>query len=242
MRRFTSMAVSGALLGVCVGTGAVPAQNQSKAPTVAIIQFTNSSLVSAADYAPLAKGMADLLGSTLRGNPSIHVVDRDALQEVLREQDLARDGRIDPETAAKLGRILGAQYLIKGTYFVEPKGRVRIAAQAVNSTTSEIAYSETANGTTDDLLAVIDQLGEKLNSGLRLGEISLPKREGDGTGPTRWAALMKYSRALEADDRGEKQSAVALYREFLSAAPTTRFAVDQQQHAQDRIRTLGGGS
>jgi TolB-like protein len=223
-------------------TSGLQAQGGEKRPTIAVIQFNNSSLVNAADYAVLSKGMADLLGSTLRGNPAVSVVDRDAIQEVLREQNLAKEGRIDEATAAQVGRIIGAQYLIKGTFFIEPKGRVRITAQAVNSTTGEIAYSETANGTRDDILAVIDQLGERLNHGLKLGDLKLPERGSDGSGPTRWAALMKYSRALEADDQGDAPSAVALYKEFLTASSTAVFAVDQKNHAEKRVRLLSGGS
>lgn len=235
------LASLGALVAlVAANTASLGAQDRAKLPTVAVVQFTNSSLVNAADYAPLSKGMADLLGSTLRTNPTIRVVDRDALQEVLREQDLAKDGRVDPATAAVIGRLTGAQYLVKGTFFIEPKGRVRITAQAVNSTTGEVAHSESANGTTEDLLAVIDQLGARLSSGMKLGEVTPPKRGNDGAGPGRWANVMKYSRALDADDKGDKRTAMALYTEFLSDPVTAVYTVDQREHAEKRVRTLSG--
>ncbi|UCG38277.1 MAG: hypothetical protein JSV00_08795 [bacterium] len=49
------------------------------------------------------------------------VVERGALDEVLREQDLGESGRVRQETAAKVGEVLGAQVLIKGavTEFIE---------------------------------------------------------------------------------------------------------------------------
>lgn len=231
------------VIALVVGAvGEVAAQDKGARPTVAVIQFNNSSLVNAAEYAPMSKGMADLIGSTLAGNPAIRVVERDALQEVLREQDLATSGRIDDATAAKVGQLLGAQFLIKGTFFIEPKGRMRIAAQAVNSTTGEIAYSETANGTKDNLLEVIDALAVKLTAGLKLGTLTPPDRGREASGSTRWAALMQYSRALEADDGGNTRSALALYNEFLKSTQSTVYASDQRRHAEERVRMLAGGA
>ena len=43
------------------------------------------------------------------------MVERDRLGDVLGEQDLGGGGRLDPTTAAPIGKILGADYLILGT-------------------------------------------------------------------------------------------------------------------------------
>jgi TolB-like protein len=211
-------------------------------PTVAVIQFNNSSLVNHAEYEPLSRGMADLVATTLRGNTAIRVVERGALDAVLREQDLGKEGRIDDATAARIGRILGARYLIKGTFFVEPRGRVRITAHAVNSTTGEIEHSDAANGTTEDLLAVIDQLSANFSKGLKLGELPLPRRNNEGAQPGRWAAVLAYSRAVDADSRGNVPNALALYNEFLNNPLSLTYAVEQRKEAEKRVRVLTGGT
>lgn len=238
------MRSTGVVVALLVARAGFPvtAGAQDARPTVAVIQFNNSSLVNHAEYEPLSRGMADLFGTTLRGNSSIRVVERDALEAVLREQNLATQGRIDDETAARIGRVLGARYLIKGTFFVEPRGRVRITAQAVNSTTGEIEHSDAANGTTEDLLAVIDQLAEKFSGGLKLGPLNLPRRGGEGSGTGRWTALLTYSRALDADARGNVRNAVALYNEFLNNPVSATYAVEQRKEAEKRLRVLAGGT
>lgn len=43
------------------------------------------------------------------------MVEREQLDKVLKEQDLGAGGRLDPSTAAPIGKILGADYLIIGT-------------------------------------------------------------------------------------------------------------------------------
>ena len=43
------------------------------------------------------------------------MVEREQLDKLLKEQDLGAGGRLDPSTAAPIGKILGADYLIIGT-------------------------------------------------------------------------------------------------------------------------------
>jgi len=63
-------------------------------------------------------GVADLIIGELVGEAQhsglFRVVERDRLFEVLQEQDLAASGRIDPATAARIGRIIGADLLLMG--------------------------------------------------------------------------------------------------------------------------------
>lgn len=53
------------------------------------------------------------------------VLERKGLNEVLAEQDLGASGRVNPETAPAMGRVIGAEWLIKAaiTEFTEKKSR-----------------------------------------------------------------------------------------------------------------------
>lgn len=63
-------------------------------------------------------GVADIIAGELFEEAQRHgtfrVVERDRLFELLAEQDLGRDGRVDPATAAAVGRIIGADLLLMG--------------------------------------------------------------------------------------------------------------------------------
>jgi len=64
----------------------------------------------------IGSGMAEMLITALQNSGNYIVLEREdkTFQDILKEQDLGKDGRIKPETAAKFGEILGAQILIKG--------------------------------------------------------------------------------------------------------------------------------
>lgn len=62
----------------------------------------------------IGSGMAEMLTTALHNTGKYIVLERKSLPDMLREQDLGKEGRIKSETAAKIGEILGAQVLIKG--------------------------------------------------------------------------------------------------------------------------------
>lgn len=63
----------------------------------------------------LGDGMAEMLATALVQTGKFRVLERQQIHEVLGEQDLGASGRVDPATAAKIGKVLGARYLIYGT-------------------------------------------------------------------------------------------------------------------------------
>lgn len=226
------------MLVCCIPLADVIAQVAPSRLTIAVVDFTNGSLVSSADYAPLAKGMADLLGSGLRGNPALTVLERDALRALLDEQDAGRSGRIDEGTAARVGAMLGAQYLITGTFVIERKGRTRIAAQVMNTSSGAIVFSTSVDGSRDNLLEVIDALADQVNRGLKLGAIARRELRSPEKNGIAWTTVLTFSRALDADDRGDSTSAVTLYRRFLELSSDSQVAADRRRHAEARIRAL----
>src|SRR5450755_134986 len=56
-----------------------------------------------------------MLSNELSSSGDFHVVERQKMQNVLEEQNLAASGRVASGTGAKIGKLTGAQYLITGT-------------------------------------------------------------------------------------------------------------------------------
>ena len=63
----------------------------------------------------LGDGMAEMLATALVETGKFKILERQQIHDVLGEQDLGASGRVDPATAAKIGKILGARYLVYGT-------------------------------------------------------------------------------------------------------------------------------
>jgi len=63
----------------------------------------------------IGDGMAEMLSNALFATNRFIVLERQALGDVIQEQDLGASGRVKTETAAKIGEIEGADLLIQGT-------------------------------------------------------------------------------------------------------------------------------
>lgn len=97
------------ILVAALGFNAMAAQKK----TVAVLPFENVSEVS--DDVINGQAMASFLSGELGKNKNYIMVGRKGdLTDILEEQKLGASGVINPKTAAKLGNVTGAQYIIKG--------------------------------------------------------------------------------------------------------------------------------
>lgn len=196
---------------------------QAQKPTVAVMYFTNGAIANNAEYAPLSKGLAEMLITELSGNTNIRVVERDRLQALLEEQNLGASNRVEAGTAAKLGKTLGALHMLMGAFVIDPKGGMRMDVRAINTETSELEYATSVTGKADQLLSLLVDLGKAVNGGLKLpARTAGAPSEGAAVGakgPNQLKAMMLLSRALEEQDRKNATTAVALLKESIQANP-----------------------
>lgn len=61
------------------------------------------------------KGIADILVTNLVEDGTYSVIERKALDKILAEQDFSTSDRADSTTAAKIGKVLGVDYIIIGS-------------------------------------------------------------------------------------------------------------------------------
>jgi len=82
---------------------------------IAVAKFTfGASRRWSDNIVEFGSGMADMLTTELQQTGRFIVVERKELNSVLTEQDLGASGRVSKATAAKVGQLLGAQYLVVG--------------------------------------------------------------------------------------------------------------------------------
>jgi tetratricopeptide (TPR) repeat protein len=172
-----------------------------------------------------------MLISELAANPSARIVEREALQRLLDEQNLAASGRVDPQTAARLGKLVGARYVVLGT-FIDFYGDFRLDARLVDVETSQLVRTQAERMQRDHLFDLIKALSTKLMKDANLPP--LPRQTSDQRSsrqvPTE--ALTYYSRAILYHDRGDKEKAVAMYRRALDVFPQYAEAEEGLQRVQ----------
>jgi curli biogenesis system outer membrane secretion channel CsgG len=83
-------------------------------PTVAVIEFKNES---GAGWWRGGVGweLSGMLSNELGSTRAFTVLERSKVQNILEEQNLGASGRVTGATAAKMGKMIGAKYLIAGT-------------------------------------------------------------------------------------------------------------------------------
>jgi curli biogenesis system outer membrane secretion channel CsgG len=241
--------VSLAALSLTVGWSAATAQagaQPDRRATVAVLpSFNNGSVVNHADYDALGKGIADVLITELATNGAVRVVERDKIQQLIDEQNLGASGRVDKETAVKIGKLLGAHHVISGGFIIDPKGTMRLDVRAVNSETGLVEHVESVTDKADNMLAVISTMADKLNKGMKLPPMPAGTVRSavapEATKPGRWRDLILYARAEDANDKKNKSQALALYKEFLDKSPPT-VLTSQRRRAEQKVRELASGS
>jgi curli biogenesis system outer membrane secretion channel CsgG len=99
-------------------TSAAPATGRKK--RVAIFDFdyatvkTNSAALFGSDI-DIGKGISDLLVKYLVKDGTYSVIERKALDKILAEQNFSNSDRANPNSAAKLGKLLGVDAIIVGS-------------------------------------------------------------------------------------------------------------------------------
>jgi curli biogenesis system outer membrane secretion channel CsgG len=115
----------------------------------------------------LGRGAADMLTTELVKSGKLDMFEREQLDNVLKEQNLGSSGRIDPTTAARIGKLLGVKYIITGA--VTEYGRSKsggggpdikvgkttyqatVDVRLVDTTSGRIVFADTGSGTKSGL-------------------------------------------------------------------------------------------
>ena len=198
--------------------------------TIAILYFDNSS--NNAQLDPLKKGLADMLISDLSNLNMLRVVEREKLEEVMAELKLSSSKDFDPGTRQKLGKLLGAETILFGSYF-EMIGQFRMDARIVKTETGEILKSEGVSGTTADFMKLEKQLVWKIARGLDVRFSDKEEAAIMASEQVSYQATLAYADGLELFDNGDKPGALVKFKEALELSPS----FDRARTMVDRLRT-----
>lgn len=149
---------------------ALPVQ-AAELPRVLILPFDNASGLSRHDA--LRDGAADMLSACFsRQSDTVEVVDRTALEAVIDEQGLSREGLTKSDFARLTGHLSGADYILRGSISQEPPGLMARAFLHEVATT-RLVFSSEASGNGQSLAealchGIADATAEFLGSGSAL--------------------------------------------------------------------------
>lgn len=234
MRKRHSVAV--ALLVALTLPGVVAAQDGQPdlRPGVAVFPFEDGGWqgLDLDGRAALGVGLQQILLNELARNENLRIVERNVLREILEEQDLASAGRVDAGTAAQIGRVVGARFVVLGTFSDLGGTRPMLAGRVVSVETSEVLQADQVDGVREDLYAMVVDLASEVTSGVELPLLPEPQREALRTREIPAEAVQLYSRAQIFQDLGRREEAIELYRQISREFPA-------MTEAGEALRQLG---
>jgi TolB-like protein len=171
---------------------------------------------------PLGRGLAQLLVTDLAKSRQIRVLERERMQAILNEMQLADSGRADPTTALRSGHLLRAARVVQGTIFELPGDQLRVDAAVVDVASAGVTASA---GNADQLNRLFDlekELAFRIFNNLGI-QLSPAEQDAINQRPTEnIQAFLAYSRGLESQDRGDYGAAEASFNEAVSLDPNFR--------------------
>lgn len=139
-------------------------------PTIGVAEFKNETSASWFSGGT-GRELSGMLANELASTEKFRLVERSKLNSVLEEQELGASGRVDRSTAAKIGKLTGAQYLVMGTvtsYDEQSRGTggglsfrgisvggrhdeayIAVDVRVVDTTTGEVVHTRTIEARSD---------------------------------------------------------------------------------------------
>ena len=96
---------------------------------VAVMEFENNS--GKQDLEHLKKGIRDMITTDITQVNDITVVEQARIDQILKEINFSRSEYFDKENSVKIGKMIGASYLLTGSYLLN-KNTIRIDVRLVN--------------------------------------------------------------------------------------------------------------
>jgi TolB-like protein len=226
------------VLGLGIGVllaAARPAEAQAPdtRPGIAVLPFFNGGSIGPdrEDLDAWQIGLQQMMITELSENPQLRIVERSRLRELLDELELGRSERVDPRTAARIGQLVGARYVVTGV-FMDVNGRVRMDARIINGETGEVMRAREVRGRRDDVYDLLVDLSTRVTQGMRLPPLAANVRAERRARDIPPQAVTLYSKALALQDDGETEEAMELYRMISQQFP-------QMTEAREALRQLG---
>ena len=189
---------------------------------------------------PLERALAEFMVTDLSQTGRLQVLERVRVQQMMDEIALAESGRVDPATAARGGRLLGAASVVQGRFegteqALSLEARV---GRVTSSSTRPTGDAVVRRGDVQRLfemekalaLGVYQRLNVQLSSAERERVMRIPT--------TNLQAVLAFGRGLQAADAGDWPTAARHFWEAARLDPNFSPALNRAQEAADAARAV----
>ena len=164
--RLITNSIAGLLLAALM-TIALPSSAQAAAsqPAVAILYFDYTG--SDAQLGVLRKGLAQMLISHIQPRVSkVQIVERERIEDLFKELELAQSGKVDPATAAKVGKLMRTDRSVYESHSVRNSDKSTVTQVPLRSLRSVLGLHRHVDANDDEYEVV------HVEPGATVGEVS----------------------------------------------------------------------
>lgn len=142
----------------------LPILAQEAAPKPAVFSVGVLPFAETDDTRNLGTTASELVATQLGMSGNLLLIERAQLDAVLSEQGMGLTGAVDPQTAAKLGNLIGAQILVTGRVFKAGENTYCIAKAISTATGRSLPAQTQVNG--DDWMGAATKLATALDESI----------------------------------------------------------------------------
>jgi TolB-like protein len=202
--------------------------------TLGVLYFQNKT--ERPEINPVQKGLAAMLITDLSTVKGVQVIERVKLQALVEELGLGTSGLVEPDTAPRVGKLLGAEWLVGGSIGTGQTAEVlQIQSNFLDVPSEEILGQAMVKGALANLFMLEKDLLFEI---LKIMEIEVRPEDRERLMKpctTNMNALMALFQGIEQSDRGEYEKAAEYYAMGLEADPKMCMAAE----ALGELRALG---
>lgn len=190
-------------------------------PRVAVTDLANHTGDASLDGA--GPGLAGILVAKLVRVDNLQVVERSQLESVLAELKLADAGVLDPASAAKAGKLLGATHIVTGDIVSVKLPTLAVNLQVIEVETGRVIAATDVVGQIgehgEEFFVLVDDATFRLVDALQVQLAARDRIELGQVDVQQLSTVEAYGRALSALDRGDKAAAEAALGKALAVEP-----------------------
>lgn len=187
--------------------------------TLAVLYFNNQS--GNTDYNSLQKGLALMLIKDFSKikQKKIQIIERGKLQALVDELNLGISGLVKPDTAPRVGKLLGAETILYGNLLSDKKAELKVNPEMLNVMKKKSLEQKDVYGPLKEFVRIEkDILKNSLNS-LKIVPTKEEKKLLDIPLSEKVSALDPLFKAVDATDRENWKEAEPLYIKSFTEDP-----------------------
>lgn len=219
----------------CQDTGFKPGM-RDKMITVYAADFANGSIVDAEKYASAGIGVAAMLNSTLTQSGVVYVPSREKINYIVDELKLSQSELADENSRLKVGKVIGVQNFVFGTFMKMEDNKVRIMARIIDTETSLPKKSVSLEGKEGKIGQLIGMVTDSILTYFNVQSDAI-KKAGAKVPDISLAAILAQSRGIAFEEKGDLESANKHYAEALQIAPNFVLASERKQRVELEIKS-----